>query len=107
MKKEIVNPSAFADKFVDDSYIKGAITNKYEDKSNTTIKVAVISGDIHQIAIHWASEKGFFSGITISIVENTNGGGVATSIVNGEAQYGFLGAPPATITTVNSGYITA
>ncbi len=107
LKNEIVNPSAFADKFVDDSYIKGAITNKYEDNGNTTIKVAVISGDIHQIAIHWASEQGFFSGITLSIVENTNGGGVATSIVNGEAQYGFLGAPPATITTVNSGYITA
>ncbi|MGN1045209.1 MAG: hypothetical protein ACI4Q9_04555 [Candidatus Methanomethylophilaceae archaeon] len=105
--KDVTDPAAFADAFVDDTYLKGALTNEYEKKDDTTVFVAVITGDIHQIAIHWASEKDYFNGITIKTVDSTNGAGVAGAVVNGEAQFGFMGAPPATITTVNSGYITA
>ena len=85
-----------------------AIDNKDALKSGTaTVKVAVISGDIHQIAVHVGIDKGMFSnyGVTVQISNATNGGGIATSLINGDAQLGFLGAPPATINMINFGYI--
>ena len=108
-KKSVSNPELFAEEFVTQTYIKKAIDEDYTSGGNASIKVAVITGDIHQIAIHWGIHKGFFSdlGVTIDVVGSTNGAGVATALVNGEATFGFLGAPPATITTINSGYITA
>ena len=108
-KKPVNNPELFADEFVTSAYLKKAVAGDYTVGSKTTVKVAVINGDIHQIAIHWAIEKGFFNDVNIGIeiVGSTNGAGVATALVNGEATFGFLGAPPATITTVNSGYISA
>ena len=108
-KKSVSNPELFAEEFVTQTYIKKAIDEDYTSGGNASIKVAVITGDIHQIAIHWGIHKGFFSdlGVTIDVVGSTNGAGVATALVNGEATFGFLGARPATITTINSGYITA
>lgn len=107
--KKVSNPQLFAEDFVTHSYIKKAIAGDYSKDDKVSISVAVITGDIHQIAIHWAVEKGYFDdlGVNINIVGSTNGAGVATALVNGEATFGFLGAPPATVTTVNSGYITA
>ena len=108
-KKDVSNPELFAEEFVKQTYLKKAISEDLGTSSTGRVKVAVITGDIHQIAIHWADEKGYFSslGLGVDIVGSNNGAGVATALINGEATLGFLGAPPATITTVNAGYITA
>ena len=76
---------------------------------DNTVDVAVINGDIHQIAIHVAIEKGYFEqeGIKVNIRGADNGGGVAVALINGDSDMGFLGAPPATINMVNQGYITS
>ena len=94
-----------AQRFVNDGYLSQAMS--YEKSSSgysrSTVTVAVISGDVHQIAIHVGVEKGFFAeyGINVSTTSAANGAGVATSLQNGEADFGFLGAPPMTITAIN------
>lgn len=100
--------SSFAEKFVDDTYLKKAVAGDASKTGDDKITVAVISGDIHQIAIHVASEKGFFNnyGLKVDIVTGSAGGDIATLLLSGDAQAGFLGAPPATINTINPGHIT-
>ena len=108
LTKDVSDASKFADNYVNDAYMKYAIQNRDSLKSGSaSINVAVISGDIHQIAIHVGIEKKLFSeyGVNIVISNTTNGGGVATSLINGDSQIGFLGAPPATINMINFGYI--
>lgn len=102
--------TAFADRFVNDSFLKKAIEGgeslKSSDKMNIT--VAVIAGDVHQLAIHYGMATGVFEsyGINIEISSQTNGPGVATALQNGGAEFGFLGAPPITITVMNSSLVT-
>lgn len=81
--------------------------NNTDDKDEVT--VAVISGDIHQIALHVAIEKGYFDdyGLKVNVSNALNGAEVATSLISGDAKLGFLGAPPATINMVNPGYINS
>ena len=106
-----VDPEDFVESYVDSSYLIAANENKEALKggSGNNVTVAVISGDIHQIAIHVAIEKKFFDdyGTKVTISNTTNGAGVATSLINGDAHIGFLGAPPATINMINGGYITS
>ena len=73
------------------------------------ITVAVISGDIHQLAIHYAMAMNIFEeyGINITLSQQPNGDGVAVALENGSAQIGFIGAPPMTIKVINSEYVTA
>ena len=89
--------------FVDDYYIKqvGSATTGAE----ATIKVTVITGDVHQIGLHLANELGFFKdmGIKLDISYGKNGGAVAEKVMltSGDGtDFGLLGAPPATINTV-------
>ena len=72
------------------------------------ITVAAISGDIHQIALQVGLARGIFAeyGVTVSVAYQSNGAGVAVALHTGAAQFGFLGAPPATITAVNGQLIT-
>lgn len=109
LTKTVKDRGAFVDAFVDDSYMKNAISKDIGSSSKGNITVAVISGDIHQIAIHYAISEGYFSayGLNVTLSNASNGSGIATALQNGEAQFGFLGAPPATITTINGGLITA
>lgn len=100
-----------AKKFVDDTYLSKAMA--YEKSasgySNATVTVAIITGDVHQIAIHVGIEKGFFSeyGITVKTTTAANGVGVATSLQNGEADFGFMGAPPISIIAINGKLIAS
>lgn len=107
--KKIKDPADFANKFVDDKYLKSAVSKVYTGANKETISVSVISGDIHQIALHWGISEGYFSelGITVEVNSELNGAGVSTAMENGTTDFGFLGAPPATIRTINGGYITA
>ncbi|MCL2148266.1 MAG: ABC transporter substrate-binding protein, partial [Methanomassiliicoccaceae archaeon] len=102
----------FADRFIDDSFLVKALQllasgGTYENKAS--LKVAVIAGDVHQIAIHMADELGYFGeyGLDVSFSNATNGPGVATAIQNGEASFGLLGAPPITITVINGELVKA
>ena len=100
--------SALAEKFVDDSYMKDAVKGVTLE-SKKTISVAVIAGDIHQIAIWFALDTGMFeaANISLDIASQGNGPAVYTVLANGEADIGFLGAPPMTIRSMNGENITA
>ena len=93
-----------ANAFVDDSYLKDAVAGKASKEGKATIKVAVINGDIHQLAIHVAMEKGYFDeyGVTVQLSTGGSGGDIATLLTSKDVQVGFLGAPPATLKTINS-----
>ena len=97
----------FADAFVDNTYIKDVLDNKAKTDGNASVKVAVIAGDIHQLAIHVAKEKGFFDkyNLTVDISTGSNGGDIATLLLSKDVNIGFLGAPPATSNTINGDHI--
>ena len=102
----------FSKKFVNDSYMAKAIAGEYskdEGRSTVKITVAVISGDIHQLAIHYGMSKGIFEkyNVEVTLSPQTNGPGVLVPLQSGDADFGFLGAPPATITTMNSSLVKA
>ncbi len=104
------NSTDFAETFVDGSYLSKVLNGEASVQSSTvTVKVAVITGDLHQIALHAAIENGFFEeyGINVELSGATNGAGVAVALQNGTVQFGLMGAPPATITTINSELIKA
>lgn len=107
------NGTEFTEKFVNDSYLLKALQllagdSKTYDRS-ADIKVAVIAGDIHQIAIHVAEKLGYFAdfGLNVSFSPQVNGPGVATAIENGDSSFGLMGVPPITIRVINSELVTA
>lgn len=97
------NSTEFADRFVDDSFIKKAFGYTHTGTGTKTITVAVIGGDIHQIALHYGVELGYFEeyGLNVKTSTQSNGNEVAIALQNGGADFGFLGAPPLTIKTIN------
>ncbi len=96
----------FANKFVNDTYLKDAISGdnvKLAEKK--TIRVALIDGDIHQIAIRVAMDLGFFDEYNVEVSAHAiaKGPAVALEVIQGkETDIGFVGAPPMTINTVNT-----
>lgn len=102
--------AAFADKFVNSSFMAQAQSYKATgDEKSFDVTVAVINGDIHQLAIHYGMALGIFDqyGVNITLSGQPNGDGVAVALENGAAQIGFIGAPPMTIKVINSEYVTA
>lgn len=98
----------FAKAFVDDSYLRDAVAGKASKEGTDSITVAVINGDIHQIAIQVAVDKGFFDeyGLTVTLNKGSSSGGdVVGLLLSGDVKIGFLGAPPATIKTINGEHI--
>ena len=99
---------AFAEAFVDDSYLKNAVSKDFDTSSSRSVNVAVINGDIHQIAIQIAVEKKFFDSYRINVTLNSSassGGDIATLLTSGDTNIGFLGAPPATTYAINGEHI--
>ncbi len=102
--------SQFARAFVDPSYLQKAVDRTPTGtEASAIITVAVIAGAIHQIAVHVAKELGYYEeyNLTVNLSAATNGPGVAVAVQNGTAQFGVLGAPPATSTAINGKLITA
>lgn len=100
---------AMAEKLVQSQYMQQALSYEKQDTYETAdITVAVLGGDIHQLAIHYGIQTGIFAeyGIHITISSQQNGPAAFTAIANGNAQFAFLGAPPMTINAMNGGYIT-
>ncbi len=101
---------ALADKFVDDTYIKKALKDDaVKLSSEKTINVAAITGDIHQIALWYAIDTGMFADVNLNVKVAGQGNGPAVYglLSNGEADIGFLGAPPMTIRSMNAEEIHA
>lgn len=99
-----------ANKFVDSSYMVSALAyTKQSSYETANITVAVIGGDIHQLAIHYGIALGIFSdyGINVTLSSQSAGPAVYTVIHNGNADIGFLGAPPMTINAMNDKAISA
>ena len=104
------NYNQLASNFVDDSYMKDAISDHYtKPSSKTTVKIAAIEGDIHQIAIWYAKDMGIFDkyNIDIAVIGQGGGPGVYTTLQGKDADIGFLGAPPMTIRCMNNEDIKA
>lgn len=99
----------FGNALVDDSYMKKALSGDVQKVENKTVTVAAINGDIHQIGLRVAQDLGFFEnyGLTVVYKGLTNGGGVATDLLSGNSDFGFLGAPPLTSNVVNGSHIHA
>ena len=97
----------FANAFIDDTYLKNAISGGDDAKLTVkkTVRVALIEGDIHQIAIRVAADLGYFEeyNVDVNIHSIQKGPAVALEVVQGkETDIGFAGAPPMTINTVNT-----
>ncbi|MBE6522802.1 MAG: hypothetical protein E7Z62_06730 [Thermoplasmata archaeon] len=93
-----------ADAFVDNSYLKKAMEKKaYTGNATSTINIAAIDGDIHQIAVQVAKSLGIFEkyGLNVNIKALANGGAVAQDLLSGQSDLGFMGAPPITSATIN------
>jgi hypothetical protein len=107
------NGTEFTNRFVDDGFLLKALKLLEDDVpyvgKTSDLRVAVIAGDIHQIAVHIAKELGFFEeyGLNVSFSPAVNGPGVATAIQNGDASFGLLGAPPITTTVINGELVKA
>lgn len=93
----------FTNELVDDTYLKDALTPVETDGDWATISIATITGDVHQMALHWGRTANWFSDnkISINTLACTNGQSVAVSLQNGEADVGFMGVPPITMVIIN------
>ncbi|MGN0098294.1 MAG: hypothetical protein ACI38Y_03080 [Candidatus Methanomethylophilaceae archaeon] len=99
---------AAAAALVNGDYLAKALASDYQKADGTDkITVAVINGDIHQIAIHYGMTLGIFKdyGLEVTLSSQTGGPGVYGAMANGSAQFGFLGAPPMTTNAINNGAI--
>ncbi len=99
-----------AESFVKSEYMANAIAGDYsDDYIIASISVAVITGDIHQLALHFGMELGIFAdyGLDINIIYQSNGPNVYASLANGTVQFGFIGVPPMTSNSMNNGAIAA
>lgn len=94
----------YANTLVNDKYLSYALGEYQIEERDAQITIASINGDVHQIALQYGMNMGFFQKhkITININGATNGSGVATSIQNNSANIGFMGVPPITLVTVHS-----
>lgn len=104
---------AFTDWFVNDRYLAAATTttvgpDSYTNAPSISLTVACLAQDIHQLALYIGGDGqlGTFKDYKITLnthVINGAGGIVATELIKGIADIGFLGAPPATLFTINMG----
>jgi len=106
-----VNESAFADWLVNGTYLNTAKERDatyYTNAPQITITMAHLVEDIHQLALFVGSDDalGTFSKYHITINKLTPfsaGGPVADALIRGDANVGFLGAPPVVQKTINMG----
>ncbi len=106
--KKFNDSDKFSKAFVNDAYLKDAIAGKASKEGTDSVTVGVINGDIHQLAIQLAINKEYFKeyGLTVTLNNTpTNGQDVSNLLVSGDVKIGFLGAPPATLNTINGDHI--
>lgn len=106
-KSSFKDSTKFSEAFVTDKYMKKAISGDFNKEGTDSIKVLVINGDIHQLAVHVAIAQNYFAeyGLDVTVDKGGNGNVVAEKLINGEYVIGFLGAPPGTIKTIEGEHI--
>ncbi len=99
-------PEEFAEDHIDSSYLEAAKKmEQAESYRKATLTVSYLGGDIHQLALQVAQDKGYFDeyGIEIKLQgPHSAGGAVLTAVLSGEADLGFAGAPPVVMMTTNT-----
>lgn len=103
-----VDESKYAGAFIDDRFVKDAVEYEYDGFGSKIIRVACITGDIHHIVLHVGIDLGFFTeyGIDIKLTASlSNGAAVVDSLIGGQSDFGFVGAPPAILKSVNGDLI--
>jgi len=101
----------FANALVKENYLADAVgkaKSDYADAPQITIKMAHLIEDIHQLALYVGGSSGLdiFGDYNITIdasAPQSQGGQVAQALIRGDANIGFLGAPPVVQNTINMG----
>jgi hypothetical protein len=117
--------SEFAEKFVDDPFIKAIYDKKsYEESKFTTITLSVIVNDLHQLPTHLADEKlpGLSeinpslsedktlyeqAGLDVRFIDATGSNGVVTALNSNQAQFGVAAQPAVILYDINNKQTTA
>ena len=97
-------PEQFARSHIDGTYLHNSKSISKVEYKPVTIKVAYLGADIHQLALQVAKDLHYFDDYGI-VIENVGpfaaGGAVLDSVLTGQANIGFAGAPPIVMKTVN------
>ena len=94
----------FAKWLVDDYYLTRAVNFKPEDATtDITLKVAILTGDLHGIALQFGLNLGIFAKYRINIEQSVvaNGPAAMDLLLSGTVNIGMLGAPPTVIKSIN------
>ncbi len=77
----------------------------FERTGEAEVKIGYLRGDLHQLALFVALEKGMFeeAGIKVSTVVYSNGVEMMDGFAAGEIDYGYLGIAPVILKSVNAG----
>jgi len=107
------NEGEFAEWLVNENYLDSAKKLALEEEVLTysrvaNIRIAILAADIHQLALQVAmnNDLGFLSKYNVRVTTNifTVGGDVAMMVMSGNADLGFLGAPPVVLTSINNAW---
>ena len=94
----------FGDWLVDDYYLGRSEHFKPEDATtDITLKVTVLTGDLHGISLQFGLKLGIFEKYRINIEQSsvTNGPAAMDLLLSGTVNIGILGAPPTVIKSIN------
>lgn len=107
-------PGDFAEHLIQDQYLAEVFDGDGNLKSSeelgytggiTTVKVAYLAADIHQLALHIGKAKGFFEeyGIHVDLKGPYGAGGdVMNALLSKHADVGFVGSPPVVSSSFNA-----
>ena len=96
------------DQYLADVFIGGVLKTPEEmgyAGGMTTINVAYLSADVHQIALHIGISEGFFEeyGIHVDLKgPYAAGGDVMNALLSKHANLGFVGSPPVVSSSINA-----
>ncbi|MDR0888140.1 MAG: hypothetical protein LBM39_03025 [Candidatus Methanoplasma sp.] len=109
------NTLEYAEKLVNDEFLKEAIKGKPEFKDTFAVRFALIGGDIHQLPVHLAytllpgQTQTFYEqvGIDFSYNSVSIGNVVVAALKANEADFGVTGQPPIIVDSINNELIKA
>ncbi|MDR0778046.1 MAG: ABC transporter substrate-binding protein [Methanomassiliicoccaceae archaeon] len=103
--KRVNDPAAFANQFINHTYLDKVLNDKptFDISKRIKIKVGHLAGDIHQIGFVVGMKLNMFSnyGLDITTIMYANGPAVMQAFQFGIIDIGILGLPPAVSGTAN------
>ncbi|MDR2846501.1 MAG: hypothetical protein LBV63_04380 [Candidatus Methanoplasma sp.] len=109
------NTTEYAEKQVDDQFLKEALKGKPSYDDDYTVRFALIGGDIHQLPVHLAytllpgQTQTFYEQVGINFQYNSVsiGNVVVAALKANEADFGVTGQPPIIVDAINNELIRA